>query len=146
MKYCDCCSVTLEITGSNVIITLNVLNEKKISPPLCPARIPACKKDANTKKNVVTQTRCNKPIAEGSDCCDTCTETRKQHNDKMKAPRRPTRKQLEHLGPLGLGWHGIRDETIQGGGLFPYYSHCVNDDGTERDCKKHVREHTEPKH
>ena len=93
--------------------------EKKLSPPLCPARIPC------TKKGIVTQTQCNKPVAEGSDYCHSCTKTCEAHYALWKIGEYRVEK-LQHLGPLRLGWHGIR------GGLFPWYSRAVNDNGTKR--------------
>jgi hypothetical protein len=93
--------------------------EKKLLPQQCPGRIPS------TKKGIVTQTQCNKPVAEGSDCCHSCTKTSEAHDALWKNGEYRVEK-LQHLGPLGLGWHGIH------GGLFPWYSRALNDNGTKR--------------
>jgi hypothetical protein len=83
----------------------------------CPARIPSY------KNGVVTQTRCNKPTAEGSDCCYSCTKRRGDHYALWENGEYRVTK-LAKVGKIG--WHGIR------GGLFPWYSLMVKDDGTRR--------------
>ena len=83
----------------------------------CPARIPCY------KNGVVTQTRCNKPTAEGSDCCHSCTKRREDHYALWV--RGETR--VTNLAKVGkIGWHGVRD------GLFPWYSLMVDDHGNTR--------------
>ena len=91
--------------------------EKKLAPPSCAARIP------KYKNNVVTQTQCNNPVAEDSDCCDSCTKRRNDHYELwMNGECRVAK--LAEVGKIG--WHGIR------GGPFPWYSRMVSDDGIKR--------------